>query len=98
MEGFFLAGNVDKVDRMSAKDMVMQLKQLAEDGEISIDEVPEIKTVEGWITRYSAYLRKESAEQRVMGESQDQSGRLKTNKRSGNNNIGASSNNKRRKI
>ena len=81
---------------MSAKDMVMQLKQLAEGGEISIDEVPEIKTVEGWITRYSAYLRKESVEQRVMGESHDQSGQLNTNKRSGKN-IGVGSNNKRRK-
>jgi len=63
LEGFFLAENVNKVDRMSAKDMVMQLKQLAEGGEISVDEMPEIKTVESWITRYSAYLHKESAEQ-----------------------------------
>lgn len=93
-----MAGNVNKVDRMSAKDMVMQLKQLAEEGEISIDEVPEIKTVEGWITRYSAHLRKESAEQRVMGESHDQSGQLKTNKRSGKNTGTGSNNNKRRKI
>lgn len=28
--------------------------------------MPEIKTVEGWITRYSASSRKESAEQRVI--------------------------------
>jgi len=81
LEGFFLAGNVNKTDRMSAKDMVVQLKKLAEEGEISKDEVPEIKTIEGWITRYSASIRKESAEQRVMGESHNQESRLKTNKR-----------------
>ncbi len=34
LEGFFLAGNVDKVDRMSAKDMAMELKKLVEEGEI----------------------------------------------------------------
>jgi hypothetical protein len=68
LEGFFLAGNVNKADRMSAKDMVIELNKLAEEGEIQKDEVPEIKTIEGWITRYSASLRKESAEQRVIGE------------------------------
>ena len=68
LEGFFLAGNMNKTDRMSAKDMVIELNKLAEDGEIQKDEVPEIKTIEGWITRYSASLRKESAEQRILGE------------------------------
>ena len=72
LKEFFLARNVNKTDQMSAKDMVIKLKKLAEGGEIQKDEVPEIKTIEGWITRYSASLRKESAEQRVIG---------KTNKR-----------------
>ena len=65
---FFLVGNMNKTDRMSAKEMVMQLKNLAEEGEIQESEIPEVKTVEGWITRYSASLRKEAAEQRVMRE------------------------------
>ena len=56
---------MNKTDRMSAKDMYIELNKLAEEGEIQKDEVPEIKTIEGWITRYSASLRKESAEQRV---------------------------------
>lgn len=81
LEGFFLAGNVNKTDRMSAKDMVIQLKKLAEEGEIQDSEVPEIKTVEGWITRYSARLRKESAEQRVMSELHDQGSWAGTSKR-----------------
>ncbi|CAB5372072.1 unnamed protein product [Rhizophagus irregularis] len=46
----------------------IELNKLAEESEIQKDEVPEIKTIEGWITRYSASLRKESAEQRVIGE------------------------------
>jgi hypothetical protein len=47
LEGFFLAENMNKTDRMTAKDMVIELKKLAEEGEIQKDEVPEIKTIEG---------------------------------------------------
>ncbi|CAG8827352.1 18404_t:CDS:2, partial [Gigaspora margarita] len=72
LKGFFLAGNLNKTDRMSAKDMITELKKLVEEGEIQKNEVPEIKTVESWITRYSASLRKELAELRVID---------KTNKR-----------------
>ncbi|GET04415.1 hypothetical protein GLOIN_2v1645959 [Rhizophagus clarus] len=43
LEGFFLVGNVNKTDRMSAKDMYIELNKLAEEGEIQKDEVPEIK-------------------------------------------------------
>jgi hypothetical protein len=50
---------------MSAKDMTMELKKLVEEGEIQNEEIPEIKTIEGWITKYSANLRRESAERRV---------------------------------
>jgi len=67
-----LAGNVNKADRMSAKDMAMELKKLVE-GEIQNEEIPEIKTIE---ERYSANLRRESAERRVENN--------ETNKRSEN--------------
>ncbi len=73
LEGFFLAGNVNKADRMSAKDMAMELKKL--EGEIQNEEIPEIKTIE---ERYSANLRRESAERRVENN--------ETNKRSFNRN------------
>lgn len=71
-----MGGNVNKTDRMSAKDMIMELKNLVDEGEIQEEEVPEIKTIEGWITRYSASLRRESAEKRVAennesGESEE---------------------------
>jgi len=70
-----LAGNVNKADRMSAKDMAMELKKLVEEGEIQNEEIPEIKTIE---ERYSANLRRESAERRVENN--------ETNKRSFNRN------------
>ena len=65
LEGYFLAGNVNKTDRMSAKDMVIQLQDLAKEGEIQFDDIPEIKTVKGWIARYLSSLRKKYAAQKV---------------------------------
>ena len=53
---------------MSAKDMVIELKKLAEEDEIQKDEVPEIKTIEEQIIRYLVSLRKELAEQKVIGK------------------------------
>jgi len=58
LEGYFLAGNVNKTDRMTAKEMVSQLHILADEGEIQVEDIPEITTVANWITRYAANLKK----------------------------------------
>ena len=58
LEGYFLAGNVDKTDRMTAKEMVSQLQILANEDEIQVENIPEVATVANWITRYAANLRK----------------------------------------
>ena len=39
----FLAGNVNKSDRMTASEMVSKLQILVQEGEIPIEEVPEKK-------------------------------------------------------
>ncbi|RIA89454.1 hypothetical protein C1645_824835 [Glomus cerebriforme] len=65
IENFPLMRNINKTDRMSARNMVIQLQDLAKESEIQLENVPEIKTVEGWIARYSSSLRKEYAAQRV---------------------------------
>lgn len=61
LEGYFLAGNVNKTDRMTAKEMVSQLQILANEGEIQVENIPEVATVANWITRYAANLKKLSA-------------------------------------
>ena len=61
LESYFLAGNMNRTDRMTAKDMVEQLQILADEGEIDVEDVPEITTVASWITRYAASLKKQSA-------------------------------------
>jgi hypothetical protein len=53
---------------MSAQDMTVESKKLVEEGEIQEEEIPEIKTIEGWITRYSATLHRESAEKESSRE------------------------------
>ena len=56
--------------------MIMELKKLVEEGEIQEEEVPEMKTIEGWITRYSASLRRESAEKRVAENNEGRESRV----------------------
>ncbi|CAB4381059.1 unnamed protein product [Rhizophagus irregularis] len=65
LESYFLAGNMNRTDRMTAKDMVEQLQILVNEGEIDVEDVPEITTVASWITRYAASLKKQSAIEKV---------------------------------
>ena len=51
---------------MSASEMVEELKELAKEGEIQTDDVPQVKTVENWISRTSAALRKQAAAERRL--------------------------------
>ncbi|RHZ54770.1 hypothetical protein Glove_423g82 [Diversispora epigaea] len=79
LKAFFLAGNINKTDRMSAKEMVMELEKIVETGEIQQNDIPTIKTVEAWITRYAASLRREAAEQRVAESSNSNNAQGKNN-------------------
>jgi len=62
LEGYFLSGNINKSDRMTAKEMVSELQILATEGEIQVKEIPEVATVANWITRYASGLKKLSAQ------------------------------------
>jgi hypothetical protein len=62
LEGYFLSGNINKSDQMTAKEMVSELQILANEGEIQVKEIPEVATVANWITRYVAGLKKLSAQ------------------------------------
>lgn len=62
LEGYFLSGNLNKSDRMTAREMVSELQNLAEEDEIQAEDIPEVATVANWITRYAASLKKLSAQ------------------------------------
>ncbi|CAG8642202.1 14171_t:CDS:2 [Rhizophagus irregularis] len=51
LESYFLAGNMNRIDRMSAKDMA--------------ENVPEITPVASWITQNAASLKKQSAIEKI---------------------------------
>lgn len=64
LKALFTAGDADKTKRMSAEEMVKALTELAEEGELEANEVPKVKTVDSWITRYSRTVRMLAAEER----------------------------------
>ncbi|PKC52135.1 hypothetical protein RhiirA1_482202, partial [Rhizophagus irregularis] len=49
LQGFFLAGNLKAADRYSPENMHTCLKELAEEGELTLEEIPTVKTIKGWI-------------------------------------------------
>ncbi len=55
---YFLSGNVNKSQRFSAKDMLKELEERVEFGELTSEELPILKTIEGWISRFSASHKK----------------------------------------
>jgi len=74
LQGFFLAGNLRAMDRYLPEDMHSCLKELAAEGELTLEEIPTVKTIKGWIKRYSANFKKEASEKALvenMGNNQN---------------------------
>jgi hypothetical protein len=63
---FFLAGNLRAADRYSLEDMHTCLEKLAVERELTLEEIPSIKTIKGWIRRYSASFKKEASEKVLL--------------------------------
>ena len=61
LKTYFLSGNVDKKHRFTAATMLVDLEKRAEAGELEVEEIPKLKTIENWIARYSRQHKKESA-------------------------------------
>ncbi|RIB25657.1 hypothetical protein C2G38_2165368 [Gigaspora rosea] len=87
LQGFFLSGNLKAADRYSPEDMHADLEDLARNGEISVEDVPMVKTIKGWIGSYSASFKKEASERALTEASNDEhalvynTGSSRTNKR-----------------
>ncbi|CAG8843068.1 29897_t:CDS:1, partial [Racocetra persica] len=61
LKTYFLSSDIDKKNRFTASTMLEELQKKVETGELEADEIPKIKTVENWITRYNQEHRKELA-------------------------------------
>ena len=66
LQSFFLAGNLRAADRYSPESMHACLEELAAEGELTLEEVPTVKTIKGWIGRYSANFKKEASEKALV--------------------------------
>ena len=80
MQGYFLAGNLRPADRYSPEAMHTSLQNLVIEGELTSEEIPTIKTIKGWIGRYSKNFKKEASE-RALIETNEVSNTKRANKR-----------------
>ncbi|CAG8484203.1 11302_t:CDS:1 [Racocetra fulgida] len=70
LQCFFLAGNLKAEDCYSPEDMHASL-DLAANGELTFEEISSVKTIKGWIGRYSANFKKEASEKALLENSND---------------------------
>ncbi len=58
---YFLSGDIDKKNRFTAFIILEELQKKVALGELEINEIPKIKTIENWIIWYNQEHKKESA-------------------------------------
>jgi hypothetical protein len=67
---YFLSSNMDRSQRFSAKDMLEELEEHVKLDELISEELPTIKTIEGWINHFAASHKKSMA-QKILEENQN---------------------------
>ncbi|CAB5188646.1 unnamed protein product [Rhizophagus irregularis] len=61
LKGFFHAGDAHKSEPYSVKEMLEALRKKVEIGELEESDVPKLKTIENWISRYSRQYKQAMA-------------------------------------
>ncbi|RIB08482.1 hypothetical protein C2G38_2045128 [Gigaspora rosea] len=72
LQSFFLADNLKAADRYSLENMHADFEYLARNSEILVEDVPIVKTIKGWIGRYSASFKKDASEQALTEASNNE--------------------------
>ena len=62
LKSFFLNGNLNQNDKMSAKDMYNELLIFVESGELEADDVPKIATIQNWISAYARTFKEQATD------------------------------------
>jgi hypothetical protein len=62
LEGYFLAGNLDKSNRYSAQEMWNELTKLVKEGSLEENDIPKVSTIQNWIARYAAQHKQNMAQ------------------------------------
>ncbi|CAG8663821.1 9785_t:CDS:1, partial [Racocetra fulgida] len=71
LRGFFFASNLKAADHYLPEDMHADLEDLARNSELSFEEILTVKTIKGWIGRYSANFKKDASERALTEASND---------------------------
>jgi len=74
LQAYFHAGNLNPKDRYTAEKMHESLKELVHERELSAENIPEVKTIKGWIGRYSASSKKDMSEKALEQSAVEKSG------------------------
>jgi hypothetical protein len=62
LKSFFLNGNLNQKDKMSAKDMYNELLIFVDSGELEAEDVPKIATIHNWISAYARIFKEKATE------------------------------------
>src|SRR2546429_9250983 len=65
LKSFFLNGNLNQNDKMSAKDMYNKLLVFVESGELEDENILKITTIKNWISSYERILKEKAKENMV---------------------------------
>ena len=60
LKSFFLNGNLNQKDKMSAKDMYNELLIFVESGKIEAEDVPKVITIQNWISTYARTFKEQA--------------------------------------
>ena len=74
LQAFFHAGNANRSDRYSASDMLNELNNMANKGNLEFETIPKLETIQNWIARYSAACKREMADIVLQREEQNNYG------------------------
>ncbi|RHZ71090.1 hypothetical protein Glove_262g77 [Diversispora epigaea] len=62
LERFFLNGNLNPQDKLTAQEMRNELLNYVESNEIEEQDVPKVTTIQGWISRYAVAFKEQATE------------------------------------
>ena len=62
LELFFLNGNLNSRNKLTAQEMHDELLKYVESEEIEEQDIPKLSTIQGWISRYAAALKYQAIE------------------------------------
>jgi hypothetical protein len=65
LKEMFLAGNIEKNQKLSAENMLRNLQLYAENNEIEFNNIPSLQQIKSWITRFNQYHKRQAAENNV---------------------------------